>query len=64
MMKNLFIERLKQIRNSRGNVYFTSKKGEIEHPCNQYTKIRYWYKFLYQRVRYKIKKSLYNIFKS
>ena len=43
--------------------YFTCKKGEIEYPCNQYTRRRYWYKFLYQKIRYNIKKSLYNIVK-
>ena len=43
--------------------YFTYLYGDIEFPCNQYTRIRYWYKFLYQKIRYKIKKSLYNIVK-
>jgi hypothetical protein len=43
--------------------YLTYKQGEIEYPCNQYTRIRYWYKFLYQKIRYKIKNSLYNIVK-
>ena len=43
--------------------YFTCRKGEIEYPCNHYTRIRYWYKFLYQRIRYKIKKRLYDIVK-
>ena len=43
--------------------YFTCKKGEIEYPCNQYTKRRYWYKFLYQKIKYMIKKRLTYIVK-
>ena len=60
MLTNIMGKRKKY---STDKFYFTCKKGEIEYPCNQYTRRRYWYKFLYQRIRYKIKKSLYNIVK-
>ena len=59
MLTNIMEKRKKYLT---GN-YFTHLKGEIEYPCNQYTRIRYWYKFLYQKIRYKIKNSLYNIVK-
>ena len=57
MLTNIMEKRKKYLV---GN-YFTGRKGEIEYPCNQYTRIRYWYKFLYQKFRYKLKKGLYNI---
>ena len=46
-----------------GKFYFTCLKGDIEYPCNQYTKIRYWYKFLYQKIRVRLKNSLFYILK-
>ena len=41
-----------------GKFYFTCLKGDIEYPCNRYTKIRYWYRFLYQKIKFKFKSNL------
>ena len=46
-----------------GKFYFTCLKGDIEYPCNRYTKIRYWYRFLYQKIRVRLKNSLFYILK-
>ena len=59
MLTNIMEKRRKYLT---GN-YLTCKQGEIEYPCNHYTRIRYWYKFLYQKIRYKIKKQLTYIIK-
>ena len=38
--------------------YFTCLYDDIELPCNQYTRIRYWYRFLYQKIKFKFKSNL------
>ena len=35
--------------------YFTYYKNDVEYPCNRYTKLRYWYKFLYQKIKSRFK---------
>ena len=38
--------------------FIYSDSYNIKYPCNQYTKIRYWYRFLYQKIKFKFKSNL------
>ena len=54
MLTNIMEKRKKYLVDKK---YFTySDSSNIEYPCNQYTRIRYWYVFLYQKIRLKLKK--------
>ena len=56
MLTNIMEKRKKYLEDKS---YFTySDSYDIKYPCNQYTRIRYWYRFLYQKIKFKFKSNL------
>jgi len=56
MLTNIMEKRKKYLEDKSYFIY--SDIYNIEYPCNQYTKIRYWYRFLYQKIKFKFKSNL------